>query len=90
MIPMRAVSLTLAGLLALAAVALAPGASAYPPVCIERNIEQDPLTAHVGQCGPQSAEADLCPAWGTQEHHTGYDDGRVVVDVEWCLPHSPP
>lgn len=87
---MRVASLALASLLALTALAFVPEATAWPPVCIERDIQQDPLTAHVGQCGPQSAEVDLCPAWGSPEHHTGYDDGRVVVDVEWCLPHSPP
>lgn len=65
-----------------------------PPVCIERNIQQGPLTAHVGQCGPQSAYLDLCPDWGSAQRIERTEDvqdkGIVIVGAEACLPHSPP
>ena len=93
MIRLRIASITFAALLALTAVTLVPNAAAYLPVCIERTVEQGPLTAHVGQCEPQYAELDLCPSWGSPERHIRQDvyDPRVAyVDVEWCTPHSPP
>jgi hypothetical protein len=85
--------LAIAFLLVLAALAVTPQTAAYLPVCLERNVQEGPLTAHVGQCDPQYAEADLCPSWGSPERHIRQDvtDPRVAyVDVEWCTPHGPP
>jgi hypothetical protein len=86
-------SLAIAFVLALAALAVTPPTAAIPPVCLERNVQEGPLTAHVGQCDPQYAEVDLCPSWGSPERHIHQDIvGPQVgyVDVEWCAPHSPP
>lgn len=74
-----------------------PEVQAWPPVCIERNIEQGAITGHVGQCGPQYVAFDNCDGGGVQTTHY-YNDlsavkpiaGLAYVQVDHCLPHSPP
>lgn len=87
---LRFVSLAFAALLALTAVALVPDASAYPPVCIERNVEQGPVSAHVGQCGDQSVHVVDCGSGGAQRIRYSNDVGPANVLVDYCLPHGPP
>ncbi|MHB1262105.1 MAG: hypothetical protein ACYC2H_10370 [Thermoplasmatota archaeon] len=87
---MRFASLAIGSLLALTAVALVPDAAAYPPVCIERNLEYGPVTAHVGQCGDQSVHVVDCSSGSAQGIHYSNDLGPANVVVDYCFPHSPP
>jgi hypothetical protein len=87
---MRLVPLTFALLLGLAAVSLMPQAAAYPPVCIERNVQQGPVTAHVGQCGDQSVHVVSCGSGSAQRIYYAKDVGPANVLVDVCIPHMPP
>lgn len=86
---MRALAIA-ALLLGLATVSLVPQAAAYPPVCIERNVEHGPVSAHVGQCGDQSVHVVDCSGGGAQRIHYSNDLGPASVLVDYCLPHAPP
>ena len=90
MIPVRAVSLVMACLLGLAALTLAPQAAAYPPVCIERNVQQGPVSAHVGQCDDQYVHVEDCSGGGAQRIEYSKDFGPANVVIDYCLPHGPP
>ena len=72
-----------AGLLMIGLAAVVPQASAVPPVCIEREYSLGPVDTHVGQCGPQSVDVDLCEGDGTV---VGPDGGIYRVTAETCLP----
>jgi hypothetical protein len=87
---MRIASLTLIGILALSAIALLPEAAAYPPVCIERNVEQGPVEAHVGQCDDQYVHVVDCSGGGAQRIYYAKDFGPANVLIDVCLPHGPP
>ena len=87
---MRFAPLALGSLLALTALAFVPDAAAYPPVCIERNVEYGPVTAHVGQCGDQSVNVVDCSGGGAQRVRYSNDVGPANVLVDYCLPHGPP
>ena len=75
--------LVLAAAVALAALGALPNASAIPPVCIEREYTLGPVESHVGQCGPQSVDVDLCDGEGEV---VGPDGGTYRVTAETCLP----